>query len=335
MRAFASRDVGDADVVAVVTHRAFRHFHRQDRGFAEELRHERGFRPRVQLFRRADLRDPAVIDHSDAIGQGQRLALVMRDIDRREAKFAVQTPQLDLHGLTQRFVERRQGFIHQEHARAEYNGARHRDALSLTSRKAFDRPISEPFELHECKSPRDLGGDLGARCAPQPQRIGDIVADRHMGKQRIGLKHHAHIAPVRRKHSDIGRANSDVAGVRHGEAGNRHQERCLTRSGRTEQGQEFARAHIQADAVQDPSRAKADNQARDLDRHADRSHSAGFPFILARTQEKPARALLLQEVLEPLRHGFLMLQPPGRIGDRLHFLVFWRRGQQFRVLRRN
>ena len=106
LRAFASRDVGDADVVAVVTHRAFRHFHRQDRRFAEESRHERGFRPRVQLFRRADLRDPAVIDHSDAIGQGQRLALVMRDIDRREAKFAVQTPQLDLHGLTQRLVER-------------------------------------------------------------------------------------------------------------------------------------------------------------------------------------------------------------------------------------
>ena len=45
-------------------------------------------RPQVDLLRRAELLDLAVLHHRDAVGQRQRLDLVMRDIDHRRVRAA-------------------------------------------------------------------------------------------------------------------------------------------------------------------------------------------------------------------------------------------------------
>ena len=50
---------------------------------AEEVGDERRGRPLVDLARRADLLDRAVVHHDDAVGHRQRLFLVVRDHDRR------------------------------------------------------------------------------------------------------------------------------------------------------------------------------------------------------------------------------------------------------------
>ena len=56
-----------------------------------------------------DLPEAAVVDHCDAVRHGQRLALVVRDIDRGDAEPLVQVAHLDLHLLAQLLVERRSG----------------------------------------------------------------------------------------------------------------------------------------------------------------------------------------------------------------------------------
>ena len=54
-----------------------------DRRIAQERSHEHVARPLVDLVGRADLLDDAVAHHHDAVGQRQRLGLVVRDVDER------------------------------------------------------------------------------------------------------------------------------------------------------------------------------------------------------------------------------------------------------------
>ena len=50
---------------------------------------KRGARAVVDLERRADLLDPAVVHHHDAVGHRQRLFLVVRHVDRGDAELAL------------------------------------------------------------------------------------------------------------------------------------------------------------------------------------------------------------------------------------------------------
>ena len=42
------------------------------------------------------------------------------------------------------------------------------------------------------------GYDLGARCAAMAERIRDVLLDRHVRPDRVGLEHHADVAQARR-----------------------------------------------------------------------------------------------------------------------------------------
>ena len=61
---------------------------------ADEIADESVLRPLEQLGRRADLHDLAVIHDDDLVGEGQRLGLVVRDIDHGVAEALVQLLQL-------------------------------------------------------------------------------------------------------------------------------------------------------------------------------------------------------------------------------------------------
>ena len=56
-----------------------------------------------------------MIEHGDAIGQTQRLFLVMRHIKNGDAGLLVNPSDLDLDLLAQLLVERRERFIHQQY----------------------------------------------------------------------------------------------------------------------------------------------------------------------------------------------------------------------------
>ena len=98
--------------------------HRQDVGVADEARGERRGGRVVDLVGRADLLDPALVEHDDAVGQRERLALVVRDVDERRARLAVDAAQLDLHLEPDLEVERRQRLVEQQHAAGRLTSAR-------------------------------------------------------------------------------------------------------------------------------------------------------------------------------------------------------------------
>ena len=207
---------------------------------ADEAGNEGVCRFLVELRRRVALLNDAVIEDGNPVGHGQRFALVVRDVDDRHAKPLMDVPDLQLHVLAQLLVERAQGLIHEHQRRLEDEGARQRDALLLTPGKLLRVAAAEGFHPHHGQRRRNLLLDLRPRQLACGQRKPQVVGDGHVRKQRIVLKHHADVALMRRHAIDDLAVQQDLAGCRRFEAGKHHQAGCLARSGRSQQGEEFA-----------------------------------------------------------------------------------------------
>ena len=72
---------------------------------ADELGDEAGARGAIDRGRRVDLLEAAFIHHHDAVGHGQRLALVVGDVDEGDAELLLQRFELALHVDAQPRVE--------------------------------------------------------------------------------------------------------------------------------------------------------------------------------------------------------------------------------------
>ena len=77
--------------------------------------------------------DAAIVEHGDAVRHGQRLALIMGDIDHRDAEAFVQALDFELHMLAQLLVQGAKRFVHQDQLGIEHQRAGQRDALLLAA----------------------------------------------------------------------------------------------------------------------------------------------------------------------------------------------------------
>jgi hypothetical protein len=120
---------------------------RRDR--AEEAHHEVAGRGVVQLVRRADLLDPAVVDHHDLVGDLERLLLVVRDEDGGDVHLVVQPAQPVAQLLAHLGVERAERLVEEQHGRLHREGARERHPLPLATRELRREPVRELAEVHQ------------------------------------------------------------------------------------------------------------------------------------------------------------------------------------------
>jgi len=88
--------------------------------------------------------DASVVDDGDPVGDRHRLALIMRDVEDRDAEPIVERLQLRLHVLAQLAVERAEGLVEEEDGRIEYERARQCDALLLPPLSWLGRRLSNP-----------------------------------------------------------------------------------------------------------------------------------------------------------------------------------------------
>ena len=105
-------------------------------------------------------------------------------------KFAAQA-------VAQSGVERGERLVEQQHARPRRDRAGKRHALALAARELIDAAMFEPFDAGQRHQLGDARLALAVGDAADLQAVADIVGHIHVGKQRIGLKHHADIAPSR------------------------------------------------------------------------------------------------------------------------------------------
>ncbi len=96
-------------------------------------------------------------------------------------------------------VERRQRLIEQQQSGGRCQGARQRDALLLATRELpgiFGARVRQADQLEQLAY---TAVDFVAALAPVDEAVGDVVENREIGKQRIGLEHDTVIALHRRQ----------------------------------------------------------------------------------------------------------------------------------------
>jgi len=199
---------------------------------------------RVDILGRACLFDLAGVHHGDNVGGGHRFRLVMGDIDRGVAVFVVQAAHLEAHLFAQIGIEIRERFVQKQCLGLDDEGARERHALLLAAREFARVTVGEPTQVGRIQNRGEFAIDGGAVELAQLKSIGDVFGNRHVRPQRVTLKNHRHVAPLRRQRARRGGyqliADPYFARRRLDEARDQPQRRRLAAAGRPEQADQPA-----------------------------------------------------------------------------------------------
>ena len=140
-----------------------------------------------------------------------------------------------------RAVQKPKGLVHQKGVRLAHDGAAHRDALPLTSRK-LRRLSAEIFrQLESVRAAAFTFSAIVAFATPRTFKPKPMFSrDRQMGIKRIALKHHRDVAIARREFVGDGAADHDLAFADVLEARDHAQRRRFSASRRSDENNELA-----------------------------------------------------------------------------------------------
>ena len=145
----------------------------------------------VDFGRRADLADAALVHDGDAGGERHRLFLVVGDDDEGDAGLVLDVHELELGVLAQLLVERAERLVEQQQLRLLGERAGERDALALAAGELMRLAAGERRRAARGRASRltrSLRCGVGHRLVLQA--VADILLDRHVREERVGLEHH-------------------------------------------------------------------------------------------------------------------------------------------------
>ena len=97
------------------------------------------------------------------MGQEERLALIVRDVDRGDAEPPLQLPQLDAHPLAQLCIEVRERLVEEQDLRTAHQRPREREALLLPPGELRRGAFLEPLEADQRERVLDHAPRVGFR----------------------------------------------------------------------------------------------------------------------------------------------------------------------------
>ena len=214
----------------------------EDVDLADEIGDEGRRRVAVDLHRRADLLDHALVHDDDPVGDRERLLLVVRDHDGGDAELALQRADLLAQVDADDRVERRQRLVEQQQAGRGGERPRQRDPLLLAAGELGRELGAAARQADQLQQLLDPGGDRRLRHLAVHQAVGDVVGDREVGKERVRLEDDAVVALGRRQDRDVAPGLEDAAGGLRLQAGDDAQQRRLAAAGGAEEADELALA---------------------------------------------------------------------------------------------
>ena len=165
----------------------------------------------VDLLRRADLLDPAVVHHGDPVAHGERLLLVVGDVHERDPDLLLQRLQLDLQRLSQLRIQRAERLVQQQHRRLQHSARASATRCcwppDICPGLRFSKPVS-------CTSSSASATRWRISCLADPlaaQAEGDVVVHVQVREQRVVLEHGVDVAPVRRREGHVVAVEQDLA----------------------------------------------------------------------------------------------------------------------------
>ena len=195
---------------------------------ADEVADEGVPRPLEQLDRRADLDDHALMHHHDLVGEGERLGLVVGDVDHGPRDALVQLLELGAQLPLEVRVDHGQRLVeHDDVDVRAHQPAAERDLLLAVGGEAGGAPGEHALEVEHAGDLVHPGFDLGFRQAAVAQRERQIVVDRHGVVDDRELEHLGDVAPVRRHIGEVDAVEQHAALGRPHQAGDDVEQRGL------------------------------------------------------------------------------------------------------------
>src|SRR5438445_7698518 len=125
------------------------------------------------------------------VRDGERLLLVVRDVERGDAELELDAANLLAQLDADLRVERRERLVEEEYARLDRERARQRDALLHAAGELVRVAVACVAEADELQEIPDALASIALVLAANPQPVLDVLPRRHVREERVGLEHHA------------------------------------------------------------------------------------------------------------------------------------------------
>ncbi len=193
--------------------------------------------------------DGAVAHDEDIVGDGERLVVVVGDVERGRAQGSEDATHLRGEVVAQGAVERPQRLVEHEEIGGRGESPRQGDALLLTTGEAVDGPRLVPGEPDEVEQLPDPAVRLGPGDVGEPEGEGDVGGDVEVGKQGVVLEHQPEGPGVWRRRGDVHPVPRHGALVRALQPRDDAQQGGLAASRWPDETADVADAQLQAGAV--------------------------------------------------------------------------------------
>ena len=203
----------------------------------------------VEVLRRVDLLQVAVLEHGDPVAHRHRLDLVVGDVDRGDGEVALEAGDLGPHLDAQLGVEVGQRLVHQERRRLAHDRPAHRHPLALAAGELPGLAVEVRLELEDRRRLAHPAVDLGPRDPGQLEGEADVVEHRHVGVQRVVLEHHRDVPVLGLDVVDDPVADPQLAAGDRLQTGDHAQGGRLPAAGRSDEHEELAVGDVEAEVV--------------------------------------------------------------------------------------
>ena len=217
------------------------------RGVPRKAGHEAVGRTSVDLFGRADLPDAAGAHDRDAIGERQRLDLVVGDVHHRRADLPVETSQLRPRLDARARVEVGERLVEQVGVGTTHERAREGDPLPLPAGELVRPALEQLADPDERRGLGDALAHLRLRRLTDDEPEADVLARRQMREERVALEHHRDVPGGGADVRDVASADRDRARVDGLEAGDAAEERALAAARGADDDEQLALARFERD----------------------------------------------------------------------------------------
>jgi len=201
--------------------------------------HEAGYkliaRLLIQILRRVNLLNKAILHNHDSIAHGHSFGLVVSYIDKGGTQSLMQLGDLSSHLGTQLSIQVGKRFVQKEYLRITNDSTAQGDTLSLTTGQSLRLTIQQVRDIQDSGSLFHAALDFILRSLAELQTERHVIIHGHMRIQSVVLEHHCDITVLR---SDI--VGQDVSYVELAladffQTGDHTQSSGLTAAGRTYQ----------------------------------------------------------------------------------------------------
>ncbi len=224
----------------------------------------------VQGLGGADLLEPTIPHDGDPVRHTERFHLVVSDEQHADSEPSLKHLEVAPHALAQPGVEVAERLVQEQQAWLGSEAASQSHPLQLPPAELRGWSILEIGQTYLRQDARNPFAHRGRAYVANPQRVGDILENGHVGPDGVALEDHAHIPFVwGNKDPVLGRVydvalEDDLALVTTFQAHDEAQRGGLAAATRTEQSQDLAFSDVEAHPFDRPHRTEVLADVRQL-----------------------------------------------------------------------